>query len=252
MGGQGIERREVLRYIGIASVAAAFPGFRHWSFVCAHPAQEYEGSTAPDGASAGPYKRLFFSTDNFNLVERISEMIIPSDESPGAKEAGVAEFIDFMLANRVPVTMGEPARSVAEGLQFGSQLQVQFLGGIDWLNAHATAEHGKDFLGCTPKQQNDLLEVLAYKAKYKPATETGRDFFQLIRTYTVIGYYTTRIGLESLGYPGLRSVWPAMPSCPNPNDPEHSHVKELQNGEFARIQQKRHSSPEQRKEAMRG
>ena len=233
MGGQGIERREVLRYIGIASVAAAFPGFRKWSFVCGHEVPGQTQGIAP--VRAGAYKRLFFSEENFKLVERISELIIPSDDTPGAAEAGVAEFIDFMLANRVPVTMGEPARMVADAMQFGAQIQVQFLGGIDWINAHAMTQFGHDFLGCTPQQQNELLEMLAYKAKYKPATETGREFFKLIRTYTVIGYYTTRIGLESLGYPGLRSVWPNMPGCPNPEDPEHAHTPAMTNQESVRI-----------------
>jgi hypothetical protein len=219
MGGQGIERREILRYIGIASVAATFPGFRQWSFACAHEHPVAQAATQP-------YKPLFFSPEHFQLVEQLSDMIIPSDDTPGAKAAGVPEFIDFMLANRVPVTMGEPARSVADTLTFGNQIQVQFLGGLDWLNARAKVECGREFMGCTAQQQTSLLEELAYKAKFKPATETGRDFFQLIRTYTVVGYYTTRIGLESLGYPGLRMVWPAMPGCANPKDPEHAHLRD--------------------------
>jgi hypothetical protein len=81
-------------------------------------------------------------------------------------------------------------------------------------------------MDCTAEQQNTLLEELAYKAKFKPATESGRSFFQFIRDHTVVGYYTTKIGLESLGYPGLRTVWPKMPSCPHPNDPEHAHLHE--------------------------
>ena len=47
-----------------------------------------------------------------------------------------------------------------------------------------------------------------------------------IRDYTIVGYYTTKIGLESIGYPGLRIAWPTMPSCPHPNDPEHLHLRE--------------------------
>jgi len=40
----------------------------------------------------------------------------------------------------------------------------------------------------------------------------------------VVGYYTTKIGLESLGYPGLRTAWPKMPGCSHPDDPEHAHL----------------------------
>jgi gluconate 2-dehydrogenase gamma chain len=222
MGGQAIERREILRYIGIASVAAAFPGFRNWSFVCAHESP----LVRPSQVASQPYKPLFFSAEQFQLVEHLSEMILPADDTPGAKAAGVGEFIDFMVANRVPVTISDPPRSVKDGLLFGDQIQVQFLGGLDWLNAHATAGFGHPFLECTPQQQTSILEELAYQAKFKPITQYGREFFQLMRDYTVVGYYTTKIGLESLGYPGLRTVWPSAPGCSHPDDPEHAHLQD--------------------------
>ncbi len=222
MGGQGIERRDALRFIGIASVAASFPGFCQWTFACSHVAPEMALSQTPPRV----YQPLFFSTQQFQLIERLAEMIIPADDTPGAREAGVAEFIDFMVANRVPVTMGDPPRNVADGLNFGSQIQVHFVTGIGWLNAHAKATAGPEFLNCTSQEQTSVLEELAYKAKFKPGTEIGRDFFALMRDYTVVGYYTTKIGLDSLGYPGLRTVWPAMPGCTHTSDPEHAHLHE--------------------------
>ena len=79
-------------------------------------------------------------------------------------------------------------------------------------------------MDCSAEQQKGLLEVIAYKTKYKPTTETGRDFFPMMRDYTVVGYYTTKLGLESLGYPGLRTAWPKMPGCTHPDDPEHVHL----------------------------
>jgi hypothetical protein len=94
------------------------------------------------------------------------------------------------------------------------------------MNARSYSEFGREFMDCTPEQQDALLEELAYKAKFKPATESGRAFFQMMRDYTVVGYYTTKIGLESLGYPGLRTVWPKMPACPHPDDPEHANLRE--------------------------
>jgi hypothetical protein len=81
-------------------------------------------------------------------------------------------------------------------------------------------------MDATTEQQHALLEELAYKAKFKPTTESGRAFFQFMRDYTVVGYYTTKIGLESLGYPGLQTVWPKMPGCSHPDDPEHAHLRE--------------------------
>jgi len=222
MGGQGIERREILRYIGIASVAASFPGFRQWAFACDH---EHDQSR-PSPAAGEPYKLLFFSPEQYRLIEHLADMIIPADDTPGAKQAGVAEFIDFMLANRVSVSAPWDARSSAELLLYGSAAQQQFIAGLGWINAHSKYEFGHAFLECSAEQQRSLLEEIAYKAKFKPTTESGREFFQLMRDYTVIGYYTTKIGLETLGYPGLRMVWPSMPGCSHPHDPEHAHLEE--------------------------
>ena len=50
MAGQGIERRRILRYIGIASVASTFPGFHRWTFACAHDAQAARQVESPGAA----------------------------------------------------------------------------------------------------------------------------------------------------------------------------------------------------------
>lgn len=219
MAGQGIDRRQILRYIGIASVASTFPGFRQWAFACAH-----EGTSAV--APAQPYRPLFLSAEDFHLVDHLTGMIIPADDTPGAREAGVAEFIDFMLANRVPVAATEDPRTVEETLHLGAAAQVQFAGGLNWLNMRSVSEYQHKFMECASAQQTELLEELAYKSKFTPTTGRGREFFQMLRDYTVVGYYTSKIGLESLGYPGLRVFWPQMPACSHPDDPEHVHLAE--------------------------
>jgi gluconate 2-dehydrogenase gamma chain len=68
------------------------------------------------------------------------------------------------------------------------------------------------------------LEHLAYKDRNRPREEDGRAFFKLVREYTVMGFYTSRIGLEQLGYPGLQTVYDEMPGCPHLDDPEHRHL----------------------------
>jgi len=222
MGGQGVERREILRFIGIASVASSFPGFSKWAFACA---QDHTQLTTSPAVSA-PYQPLFFSPQQYRMVEHLAEMIIPEDDTPGARKAGVAEFIDFMVANRVPVSGSRDVRSADDAIEAGNEAQNRFVAGLDWLNARSHSEFGQAFMDCTPEQQNSLVEELAYKAKFKPTTESGRAFFQMMRDYTVVGYYTTKIGLKSIGYPGLRVVWPKMPGCAHPDDPEHAHLRE--------------------------
>lgn len=220
MGGQGMERREILRYIGIASVAGTFPGFSKWAFACPQDHPQVTGSQH----RSIPYKPLFFSPEHYQMLDHIAEIIIPEDGTPGAKQAGVAEFIDFMVANRVPVSASRDVRSTEDAMEMGNEAQNRFIAGLDWINVRCHSEFGHDFMECTREQQSSLMEELAYKAKFKPTTESGRAFFQLMRDYTVVGYYTTKIGLESLGYPGLRTVWPKMPGCSHPDDPEHANL----------------------------
>jgi len=220
LGGQSIERREILRYIGMAAVAASFPGFSRWAFACPNDHSQ-PVATLPQSHS---YTPLFFSPEQFRMVEHLAEMIIPEDETPGARQAGVAEFIDFMLANRVPVSTSRDIRSTADAVEAGNEEQTRFVAGLGWMNARGQALFRHEFMQCSSEEQNDLLEELAYKEKYKPTSEAGRAFFQMLREYTVVGYYTTKIGLETLGYPGLQTVWAHMPGCPHTDDREHKNL----------------------------
>jgi len=222
LGGQNVERREILRYIGIAAAAASFPGFSRWAFACP---QDHPEPTALE-PHAKAYRPLFFSTDEFRMVEHLAEMIIPEDDTPGARRAGVAEFIDFMVANRVPVRTSREIRSTDDAIAAGNEAQTRFIAGLGWINARSQSLFHREFMRSTPEERTSLLEELAYREKFQPGTEGGRAFFHMMRDYTVVGYYTTRIGLESLGYPGLRTSWPAMPGCPHSGDPEHRNLRE--------------------------
>ncbi len=200
MAGQGIQRRAVLRILGTAAAAAQFPGFSKWGFACGHI-----GNAALQIKPA-VYHPQFFTAAEYATVERLTEIIIPSDESPGAKEAGVAEFIDFMVANDP-----EP--------------QYPFRMGLSWLNARAEETSGKRFVELTAEQQTSLLEPLGFKEKAQPGEETGVQFFRLMREFTVTGFYTSEIGFKELDNPGLK-FYAESPECPHKGDPEHAHLSQ--------------------------
>jgi len=198
MAGQGIRRREVLRILGTAAAAAQFPGFSKWAFACGHI-----GNAALQIKPA-VYHPQFFSASEYAMVERLADIIIPSDGTPGANEAGVAEFIDFMVAN-------DP------------EVQYGFRMGLAWLNAHAEQTGGKRFVELTPAQQTSLLEPLGFKDKARPGEETGRHFFRMMREYTVTGFYTSEIGYKELDNPALR-FYAESPECLHHDDPLHAHL----------------------------
>jgi gluconate 2-dehydrogenase gamma chain len=200
MAGQGIQRRKVLRILGTAAAAATFPGFSKWGFACGHV-----GNAALSIRPAS-YHPIFFDVEEYAMVEQLAEMIIPSDETLGAKEAGVAEFIDFMVAS-------DP------------EVQYPFRMGLAWLNAHSESSAGKKFLDLSGEQQNSLLVPLGFKSKARPGEEDGRKFFALVREYTVTGFYTSEIGFKELDNPALK-FYAESPECPHKNDREHKHLSQ--------------------------
>ena len=198
MAAQDISRREIVRILGIAAIAAHCPGFSRWAYARAHPMAD----AAPVASSQ--FKPQFFSADEYALVEQLTDLIIPHDDTPGARDAGVAEFVDFMVAH-------------------DHDQQYAFRTGLTWLNAHAARMLGKPFLELTQGQQVSLLEPLAYRAKYRDGEEDGREFFGRIRELTIIGFYTSEIGYRELDNPALQ-LYAKSPACPHTDDPEHRHL----------------------------
>src|SRR3989442_6242238 len=153
MGQQGIERREMMRILAAASVASRFSGFRLWAFACNHEAHKEETVKR----ESGPYQPQFFSPEEYATIERLAELIIPNDGQPGAREAGVAEFIDFMVASSADVGTSSyqpPASNrpvsdhsrVPEALSSRQGIQYRFRYGVSWIEACARRLYGHPFV----------------------------------------------------------------------------------------------------------
>jgi gluconate 2-dehydrogenase subunit 3-like protein len=199
MANQAPDRRQMLDLLAKAAVASQFPGFTRWVFAGDH---EHAMST-PASPKPEHYQPQFFSADEYRKIDVLTELIIPRDETPGASEAGVSEFIDFMAAH------GE------------EQLQP-LRPGLQWLDNKAKSVHGRGFLELPPDQQTALLKNIS-RSDAAGDDARGRKFFLLIRRYTVMGYYTSKVGLEELDFPGLR-LYTQSPACPHRDDPEHKHL----------------------------
>ena len=55
------------------------------------------GAAMPAFASTGPGR--FFTADELRVVAEFSEIVIPRTDTPGAKDAGVPEALDGLMAN---------------------------------------------------------------------------------------------------------------------------------------------------------
>jgi hypothetical protein len=120
----------------------------------------------------------FFSAAEFALVDQLSEMIIPTDaQSPGAKAARVADYIDARLAETT-----DP------------DWKATWHTGLKLIEDLSNDMHGKAFLATSPDQQlATLTRVAANEAK--PAAPLDRFFIEL-KFRVVRGYYSSRIGIH--------------------------------------------------------
>jgi gluconate 2-dehydrogenase gamma chain len=181
-------RRELLKALGVATAGVATVGaVDAWVEDGPLAAAIHHHMEAAE-QQAVPVHQKFLRGSESRTVERLADLILPSDGTPGAKDAAVAEFLDFYLA-------GSPESA-----------QMQFRKGLLELDASASSEFGKPFVELSEVQQTQLLEM---EWPPKSAGEFGA-FLQDMRRLTVFAFYTSKTGIKELGYAGntYESVFP--------------------------------------------
>jgi gluconate 2-dehydrogenase gamma chain len=140
-------------------------------------------------ASGQPGKFTFFSPEQVAEVESVAAQIIPTDETPGAREAGAVYFIDRALT-----TFDKGRQSVyTQGLHSLQAKTSQLFPGA------------AKFSGLTPAQQIQVLKAI----------ETT-PFFAQVRTHTVTGFLSNpeyggnqnKIGWNLIGFEGKFNYQP--------------------------------------------
>jgi len=115
----------------------------------------------------------FFTVQEGRTLEAICERLIPSDQDPSAKEAGVPNFIDLQL-------MGPYKRHRSSYRQ-----------GLKGVDKTSLEKFGQGFAELRPEEQDEILRELE---RGGPAGEpwkniSSKDFFALILGHTMQGYY---------------------------------------------------------------
>lgn len=129
-------------------------------------------------ASPDPAKFEFFTVEEAAEIEALSSRIIPTDETPGAKEAGVVYFIDRALVT------------------FAVDSQKDYRDGLADIKALLTEKFPavKKFSAASPEIQDAVLEALnnsktkmTSSRRNRPNT-TGQPFFDTLRYHTIAGF----------------------------------------------------------------
>ena len=127
--------------------------------------------------SATPAKFEFFGADEAKEIDAITSRIIPSDETPGAHEAGVVYFIDRCLT-----TFGvEDQKTYREGLpELQAKVQEMFPG-------------SSKFSALMAEQQDEVLHSFDEQTPHGRQRRFRRSpgaqsFFETLRQHTIEGF----------------------------------------------------------------
>jgi gluconate 2-dehydrogenase gamma chain len=177
-------RREAMKGLG-AGVIVTLPVLGSTANAQKQAANQHMNHGAPKAtAAAKPAPLKFFTEAENRLLIEMSERIIPKDErSGGAKEARVSEYIDMIA-------------SIAN-----EQVKKDWRDGIAAINKMSRDLFSKDFADASEAQQVQLLTTIS-KNEAKPQTAEEK-FFKIMKSATVDGYYTSKIGIhDELKYRG--------------------------------------------------
>ncbi len=138
----------------------------------------------------------YFTDKELATLAILSDIIIPKDSKSGsASESGVPQFIEFMVKDQ-------------------PYWQTPFRGGLQWLDRESAKRFGgKTFTALSKEQRLQIVDDIAYPEKAKPDMSQGVAFFNNMRNFTATGFFSSKMGIEDIGYMGNRpNVWEGVPT----------------------------------------
>ena len=187
-----LNRRDLIKLLSAAPVAAGFAFTEAEAQQAHHQAQAARQTARRTGAA---FKPQFFTQHEYATVRVLSDLIIPKDErSGGAIDAGVPEFMDFIMIDQ-------------------EDRQVAMRGGLAWLDLESQRRFDKTFFAASDAQRREILDDISTYGELKPGLSHGRTFFRSFRDLTASGFWTSKMGIEDLGYIGNTFV-PEWKGCP--------------------------------------
>jgi hypothetical protein len=146
-------------------------------------------------ASSPAFVPQFFTAHEYATARVLAELVIPRDgRSGGALDAGVPEFMDFILQEN-------------PGMQPGIR------GGLAWLDREALERFSREFVQLADRERRSILDDIAWPPRAKAEHAQGVNFFNAFRDLTASGFFSSEIGVRDLRYQGnaLVQEWRGCP-----------------------------------------
>jgi gluconate 2-dehydrogenase gamma chain len=179
----------------------------------------------------------FFDLHQRATIAAAMARIIPTDDVPGASEAGCVDFVDLYLSG-IDYIYAKPDGSGFETLSAATAeswirrigiLRQKYLDGIRVLDADARMRFDALFFQLDAGQQDEILTALEHRgsqsasaggppdegpALQQTLTETDLEFLPLLIMHTRQGFYCdpiyggnkNRVGWDAIGFPGPTSL----------------------------------------------
>lgn len=193
-----MERRDALKLMALMAAAPTF------SFACTGQGQESGTApvSAPDGTTRpGPdYTKQFLTDHEMRTVRIMADMVIPADDRSGsASDARVPEFIDHVMTDEL---LGDP-----------EPRQTALRGGLAWVDYQCLERFDTLFADCSEAQRKELLDDIAWPDAAPDGMEPGVEFFNSFRNLVASGFFSSKMGVDDLGYIGNTYVqeWTGCP-----------------------------------------
>jgi hypothetical protein len=182
----------------LAAAAAALPGaadfLAPWLHAQAPEPHNDQHYAPPDPGLLKDYQPKFFDATDFAVLTAFTAILIPTDDTPGAREARCAHFIDFLLqaSERVDANLARQWRTAMQALRDAG--------------FHAADAAGRDA----------IVAAMARPERERGATHPAYFAYRLIKQQNTFAFYTSRQGLiECLDYRG-NSFNVSFPACDHP------------------------------------
>ncbi len=147
--------------------------------------------------SRGQYEYRFFTPPELETIRLLADMIIPRDERSGsATDAGTVEYADFALS---------------ESLEPTPQMWRE---GLAWLDAECGRRFtSRRFVECSFAQRGLVLDAIAWPQRARDDLEEQVAWFNHARDLIGSGFFSSRMGVEDLGYVGngVNPNWQGAP-----------------------------------------
>lgn len=193
----GMDRRTALKVIAAAAAApSVFGGCETPEPDPARPSSPsvntLAAGTPTDPDLIDPVVPWERSLDEHELdtLAALCDMIIPADErSPAASTLGAHDFVDEWVS------------APYDGMK---KDKVLVRGGIVWLDAESARRFGdgKRFVDLDDAQRTAICDDICYQPDARPEHKSAARFFDKIRDLTATAFYTTREGMQDVGYVG--------------------------------------------------